>query len=68
MALGTRLASLPANFSKEMTAFPGVLDRAREQLNGGEPPKRATGANVERVRNATALLAEAGVPADAGLS
>ena len=66
--LGTRLASLPANFSKEMTAFPGVLDRAREQLNGGEPPKRATGANVERVRNATALLAEAGVPADAGLS
>ena len=39
-------------------------------LNGGEPAKRVKGKalNEERVRNATALLAEAGVPADAGLS
>ena len=55
--LGTRLAVVPANFSREMGALPALLAAARAQIRD-EPAKRATGDNRARVRNATALLVD----------
>lgn len=58
--LGSRLAWLPANFSRELVALPAVVKAARAQLKA-EPAKRASsGLNSQRVRNATALLEEIG--------
>ena len=56
--VGSRLAALPANFSREMAALPALLETARAQARDGEPAKRATGANKARVRNATAWLTD----------
>ena len=49
---------LPTNFSREVAALPALLAAARLQLTT-EPARRASGPeNKERVRNATALMAE----------
>ena len=60
-ALGSRLASKPSNFTKEMEAYEQTLKAARSQLEHGEPIRRisAGGKNTERLRNATALVVEA---------
>ena len=59
--LGTRIAARPSNYSKEMAALPALIRSARAQLVA-EPARRvSTPLNSERVRNATALVVEAGV-------
>ena len=58
--LGTRIAARPANYSKEMAALPALIRAARAQLVA-EPTRRVSPPlNSERVRNATALVVEAG--------
>ena len=57
---GSRLASKPSNFTKEMEAYEQTLKAARSQLEHGEPIRRVSaGKNTERLRNATALVVEA---------
>ena len=59
-SLGSRLASKPSNFTKEMEAYEQTLKAARSQLEHGEPTRRVSaGKNTERLRNATALVVEA---------
>lgn len=56
--LGSRLAALPSNYTREVEALPALVRAARDQLRS-EPAKRVSSAiNKERVRNATALLLE----------
>ena len=59
--LGSRLASRPHNFSRELTALPATLDEARHQLQGECARRVSAGSGgKERVRNATALVMETG--------
>ena len=59
--LGSRLAARPANYSRELAAFPALVRAARAQLKAQAGRRVSSQINQERVRNATALADETGL-------
>lgn len=56
--LGSRLAALPSNYTREVDALPALVREARDQLRIGPVKRVSSDINKERVRNATALVME----------